>query len=240
MLRPMHELSNQFRDAVSAFLDRTGMARSQLGREALGDPSFVLRLMRGRAPRLATADRLLAFMGESQIGPAFLAEVEAFLHVTRTKPYLFGQHAAGDPSFVARLRAGVSPRLDTVQRVCAWMNEHCGESERVEIFAARFGSAPAVNGAVRENVECNYEVNGNGEAINMNDESARYLDTREAARFLGLSNRTLDRYRVTGEGPVFHRFGTRIRYKQADLDEWAAARRMRSTSDESMGEWRTV
>ena len=240
MLRPMHELSNQFRDAVSAFVNRTGVSRSQLGREALGDPSFVLRLMRGRAPRLDTADRLLAFMGKSPIGPAFRSEVEAFLDVTRTKPYLFGQLAAGDPSFVARLREGVSPRLDTVQRVREWMAKNCGEAERVAIRAAHPETAPAFNGVAREHVECKNEINGNGDAINMNDESARYLDTREAARFLGLSNRTLDRYRVTGEGPVFHRFGTRIRYAQADLEKWAAARRMRSTSDESMGEWRTT
>ena len=74
----------------------------------------------------------------------------------------------------------------------------------------------------------------------MKDEPARYLDTREAAQYLGLSNRTLDRYRVTGEGPVFHKFGTRIRYAQADLEEWAAARRMRSTSDERSDERRTA
>ena len=40
----------------------------------------------------------------------------------------------------------------------------------------------------------------------MNDER-KYLSTREAADYLGLSSRTLDRYRVSGEGPVFHRFG---------------------------------
>ena len=33
-----------------------------------------------------------------------------------------------------------------------------------------------------------------------NDESS-FLDTRHAADYLGLSNRTLDGYRVTGAGP---------------------------------------
>lgn len=236
----VHTLSHQFRETVDAYLTRTGMSPARLGQEVLRDPSFVMRLMRGRAPRLATTDRLLVFMGKSPIGPAFQAEVEAFLDVTRTKPYLFGQQSAGDPSFVSRLRKGLSPSLDTVQRVREWMARNCGEAESVAIRAAWSETAHAVNGAVRENVECKHEINGNGDAIKMNDESARYLDTREAARFLGLSNRTLDRYRVTGEGPVFHKFGTRIRYAQADLEEWAAARRMRSTSDESMGEWRTT
>lgn len=58
-----------------------------------------------------------------------------------------------------------------------------------------------------------------------------YLDTREAAAFLGLSPRTLDRYRVTGEGPEFFRFGTRIRYLKSDVAAWASIRRVRSTSD---------
>ena len=35
--------------------------------------------------------------------------------------------------------------------------------------------------------------------------------------FLGLSPRTLDRYRVTGEGPTFFKFGSRVRYSKADL-----------------------
>ena len=43
-------------------------------------------------------------------------------------------------------------------------------------------------------------------------EDTNYLDTQQAARILGLSAKTLARYRVTGEGPVFHRFGKRICY----------------------------
>ena len=43
-------------------------------------------------------------------------------------------------------------------------------------------------------------------------EEITFLDTQQAARMLGLSAKTLARYRVTGEGPVFHRFGNRIRY----------------------------
>ena len=37
--------------------------------------------------------------------------------------------------------------------------------------------------------------------------------------------RTLDRYRVSGEGPVFHQFGSRVRYLLADVEAWASARR---------------
>ena len=65
----------------------------------------------------------------------------------------------------------------------------------------------------------------------MNDER-KYLSTREAAEYLGLSPRTLDRYRVSGDGPVFHRFGGRVRYTRSDLDAWAEQRRRASTADD--------
>ena len=60
---------------------------------------------------------------------------------------------------------------------------------------------------------------------------ANYLTPLEAARYLGLSTRTLSRYRSTGGGPAFHMFGARVRYLRADLDRWAAARRWTSTAE---------
>ena len=129
----MTDLATHLRGAVTAFLDRTGMPPARLGQASLGDPSFVMRLKRGRIPRLDTADKVLAFIGEEPVGPAFRAEVEAFIRITRTKPYLLGLDAAGDPSFVARLRSGASPRLDTAARVRTWMAAHSDTSERAAI-----------------------------------------------------------------------------------------------------------
>ncbi|MXX88095.1 MAG: helix-turn-helix domain-containing protein [Boseongicola sp. SB0665_bin_10] len=63
-------------------------------------------------------------------------------------------------------------------------------------------------------------------------EQTIYLDTQRAARHLGLSAKTLSRYRVSGGGPVFHRFGSRIRYRRDDLEDWADSRRRASTSDD--------
>ena len=97
----MNDLPAQFRDAVQAFIERTGTPPARLGTEALGDPSFVLRLTCGRIPRLDTADKVLAFIGEEPLGSAFRAEIEAFIEITRTKPYVLGLDAAGDLSFVA-------------------------------------------------------------------------------------------------------------------------------------------
>ncbi len=232
----MSDPALQFRNAIQVWLKRTGIPPSRLGAAALGDPSFVLRLMRGRIPRLGTADRLLAFIGEEPVGPVFRAEVEAFIGIVRAKPYLLGLAATGDPSFVARLRRGVSPRLDTVARVRAWMAEHCSpaarDAIRAAVAAATAGAAPS--GADRNHSTPTTTVNNNKGDASMNGQPMQYLGTREAAAFLGLSPRTLDRYRVTGEGPAFHKFGARIRYAQADLDDWASARRMTSTSDDRL------
>ncbi len=63
-------------------------------------------------------------------------------------------------------------------------------------------------------------------------EDTNFLDTQQAARYLGLSAKTLARYRVTGDGPVFHRFGNRIRYRRAALDAWADDREYASTVDD--------
>ena len=66
----------------------------------------------------------------------------------------------------------------------------------------------------------------------MTGEGRVYLNPRQAASYLGLSERTLDRFRVSGDGPVFHRFGSQVRYKRADLESWAATRRRTSISDD--------
>ena len=63
-------------------------------------------------------------------------------------------------------------------------------------------------------------------------EETNYLNTDQAAAWLGLSPKTLKRYRVSGSGPVFHLFGRCVRYLRADLDVWAAGRRRASTVDD--------
>ena len=63
----------------------------------------------------------------------------------------------------------------------------------------------------------------------------RYLSTGAAAARLGVSTRTLERYRVSGGGPVFHRFRGAVRYLREDLDEWSRTRRRGSTSDDGAG-----
>ena len=58
-----------------------------------------------------------------------------------------------------------------------------------------------------------------------------YITTNDAAQILGLQPSTLEKWRVTGDGPVFHRFGRAVRYSELELQEWAARQRRASTSD---------
>ena len=57
------------------------------------------------------------------------------------------------------------------------------------------------------------------------------ISQREAAMRLTLSERTLERWRVSGEGPPYAKLGRRVLYRQSDLDEWIAARVVGSTSE---------
>jgi len=57
-------ISSQFREQVEAFIAAHGFKPTEFGRQAVGDPSFILGLRRGRSPTLATADRVLSFMAD--------------------------------------------------------------------------------------------------------------------------------------------------------------------------------
>ena len=57
-----------------------------------------------------------------------------------------------------------------------------------------------------------------------------YFVQPEAARFLRLSERTLERWRLQGQGPLFSRFGRRIVYPKDELVAWARSRTVSSTS----------
>lgn len=61
--------------------------------------------------------------------------------------------------------------------------------------------------------------------------SARYLTNDEAAAWLRLSPRTLEKQRVLGGGPRFRKFGRRVVYAIEDLENWANARTFEMTSD---------
>jgi predicted DNA-binding transcriptional regulator AlpA len=62
--------------------------------------------------------------------------------------------------------------------------------------------------------------------------SSIVLRTRQAAERVGLSAATLEKYRLTGNGPPYQKAGPKIVvYRSEDLDEWLTGNRRRSTSD---------
>jgi predicted DNA-binding transcriptional regulator AlpA len=64
---------------------------------------------------------------------------------------------------------------------------------------------------------------------------AECMRTPEAARYVALSESTLTKMRLTGDGPPFVKVGPRaVAYRRADLDTWLATRVRRSTSDNPM------
>ena len=218
----MTPLDTHLRAAVDAHLKRSGTSGWRFGRDVLGDPGFVASLKRGRRLGLKSADRVLGHMGAPPIGPAFRREVEAFLEHSRTKPYVFGEQAAGDPSFVERLRRGVSFRLVTVDRVRAWMRAHADGACRAAMDRAVTGAALLAPGGGTDG-------DTQGETT-MNNAESPHLSARQAAAWLGVSARTLHRMRERGGGPDHYRFGHRFLYRIEDLECWAAARRVRPES----------
>lgn len=56
------------------------------------------------------------------------------------------------------------------------------------------------------------------------------LNTREAAQVLGISATRLSHWRCEGAGPAYARLGRSVRYSEADLLAFVAARRVVPTS----------
>jgi excisionase family DNA binding protein len=54
----------------------------------------------------------------------------------------------------------------------------------------------------------------------MTTDPGRPLTEREAAEYLRVAPRTLQRWRQLGRGPRFVRAGRRVLYRQRDLDDW--------------------
>jgi predicted DNA-binding transcriptional regulator AlpA len=68
----------------------------------------------------------------------------------------------------------------------------------------------------------------------MNDRNTslppRFLRTKEAATFLSLSARTLEKHRTYGTGPAYRKLGGRVVYSMDDLQRWAERGAVTSTS----------
>jgi predicted DNA-binding transcriptional regulator AlpA len=59
----------------------------------------------------------------------------------------------------------------------------------------------------------------------------KVVTTKVAARFVGLSESTLAKLRLNGNGPIYCKLGRRVVYRVADLEQWLQSRIARDTSD---------
>ncbi|WP_343081441.1 helix-turn-helix domain-containing protein [Ostreiculturibacter nitratireducens] len=58
-----------------------------------------------------------------------------------------------------------------------------------------------------------------------------FIPETEAADFLCQSVRTIQKWRVTGAGPQFYKFGRSVRYRRRELFDWVEERRRAHTSE---------
>ncbi|WP_397597376.1 helix-turn-helix transcriptional regulator [Sphingorhabdus sp.] len=54
--------------------------------------------------------------------------------------------------------------------------------------------------------------------------------TIEAAAYTRLGKPTLERFRITGDGPRYAKLGGAVRYRRCDIDTWLESRLINSTS----------
>lgn len=62
-------------------------------------------------------------------------------------------------------------------------------------------------------------------------EMPKVVTAKVAARVVGLSESTLAKLRLNGNGPTYCKLGRRVVYRPVDLEEWLESRTTRDTSD---------
>ena len=60
---------------------------------------------------------------------------------------------------------------------------------------------------------------------------SEYLNVAEAAKLANLGESTLNKLRLTGDGPSYIKLGRRVVYARDDIEGWMQSKRRRSTSD---------
>ncbi|TIV75258.1 MAG: helix-turn-helix domain-containing protein [Mesorhizobium sp.] len=59
-----------------------------------------------------------------------------------------------------------------------------------------------------------------------------FLNTAQAAFYIGLSQRTLEKMRLKGHGPKFRKHGRFVRYHIDELNEWSKGRQNEIDADD--------
>lgn len=61
-------------------------------------------------------------------------------------------------------------------------------------------------------------------------EAKVFYRTVLAAQYLALGKSTLEKFRLTGGGPMYSKIGKTVLYKKTDLDAWMESHKVSSTS----------
>ncbi|WP_436595884.1 transposase [Pseudomonas aeruginosa] len=134
-------------------------------------------------------------------------------------------------SAVAGWRAEPDPMvvrhtLERRKRLGGWA-DHEGDDSAVE-------QASETGGERMELPDIGDGSKAEGLAASLSDGPPRYLRTYDAALFLRLSARTMEKHRCCGTGPVYRKLGGRVVYALSDLEHWANRGIVSSTSDSTM------
>lgn len=62
-------------------------------------------------------------------------------------------------------------------------------------------------------------------------EKLRAVTASDAAKLVGLSESTLAKLRLYGNGPIYCKLGRRVVYRPADLELWLQSRAVQDTTD---------
>lgn len=63
--------------------------------------------------------------------------------------------------------------------------------------------------------------------------AAIVMSTKEAGRYLALSHRTLEDWRLKGQGPRFVKWGRTVRYRLSDLTDFLSGESFSNTGEAS-------
>ena len=63
------------------------------------------------------------------------------------------------------------------------------------------------------------------------EELSTVITASQAAKLVGLSESTLAKLRLNGNGPLYCKLGRRVVYRPSDLEQWLQSRTARDTSD---------
>ena len=223
-------LEARFLRAIEAWCAGNGMSAGAFGETVYRDRGFVASLRDGRESAAQDGGPGARRHGRAAGRPRLPQGGGGVSRGDGGQALAARTEATGNPSSVFQLLGGVSPKLATVEAVRVSMKSHASPAEWREI-RARAGAMPAIlTGAPLPSPEppARPEDRDPGpEPPARGHEDRGYVDTREAAERLGLAPSTLARYRITGAGPRYYRFGGCVRYRGDHLEAWTAGRRGR-------------